>query len=170
VLLFGFSLINCWYTKISKISIILLTLLVLCISKKKLIAGKNLSCLLEFPVVMGFSILFLFFLTCTYDFFGFYLAVEGLSLTLYVLAGMLYQNMVSIESAVKYFSLGAISTGVLLFGISLLFGLVGSLDFLEIQLFLGSSSQNFIVIFELKIALFFILFGLFFKISAFPCH
>jgi len=170
VLLFGFSFINCWYTKISKIIIIFLTILVLCISKIKLRFGTKLSCPLEFPVVVGFSILFLFFLTSTYDFLGFYLSIEGLSLTLYVLSGMLYRSLISIESAVKYFSLGAISTGVSLFGISLLYGLVGSLDFLEVQLFLSSGSLNFIAVLELKIALSFLFFGLFFKISAFPCH
>jgi len=98
------------------------------------------------------------------------LSIEGLSLTLYVLSGMLYRSLISIESAVKYFSLGAISTGVSLFGISLLYGLVGSLDFLEVQLFLSSGSLNFIAVLELKIALSFLFFGLFFKISAFPCH
>jgi NADH-quinone oxidoreductase subunit N len=169
VFFFGFSLINCFYTKISKISILTLAILVLYFSKKKLITGKNLNCALEFFIVLGFSILFLFFLTSTYDFFGFYLAIEGLSLTLYVLAGMLHHSVVSIEAAVKYFSLGAVSTGFLLFGISLLFGLVGSLDFLEVQLFL-TGSQKCIVLMELKVALSLILFGLFFKISAFPCH
>lgn len=170
VILFGFSLIHCWYTKISKLCILILTLIVLQISKNKLILKKKLTCVLEFPIIIGFSVLFLFFLSSTYDFFGFYLAIEGLSLTLYVLAGMLNYSVVSIESAIKYFSLGAISTGILLFGISLLFGLVGSLDFLELQLFLSNISQNSGVIFELKISILFILFGFFFKLSAFPCH
>jgi NADH-quinone oxidoreductase subunit N len=112
----------------------------------------------------------MFFLTSTYDFFGVYLALEGFSLTLYVLAGILNQSLISIEAAIKYFSLGAISSGVLLFGVSYLFGLVGSLDFLEIQLFLSSSAQNFSLLFELKVAVMCILFGLFFKLSVFPCH
>jgi NADH-quinone oxidoreductase subunit N len=68
-----------------------------------------------------------------------YLAIEGLSLTLYVLASMLYCSIVSLEASIKYFSLGAISTGVFLLGISILFSCVGALDFLEVQIFLGSS-------------------------------
>ena len=93
-------------------------------------------------MVIGFSVFFLLILTSTYDFFGVYLALEGLSLTLYVLAGILNYSIVSIEAAIKYFSLGAIASGVLLLGVSLLFGIVGSLDFLEIQLFLGSQDFN----------------------------
>jgi NADH-quinone oxidoreductase subunit N len=95
--------------------------------------------------------------------------MEGLSLTLYVLASMTHQGIVSIEAAIKYFSLGAISSGIFLFGISILFGIIGALDFLEIQLFLSNS--NFLEnILEVKFALLFILFGFFFKLSAFPCH
>jgi len=97
------------------------------------------------------------------------LSIEGLSLTLYVLAATLREGILSIESAIKYFSLGAISTSIFLFGISILFGIVGALDFLEIQLFLGS--LNFLIHFlQIKVALIFILFGFFFKLSAFPCH
>lgn len=125
---------------------------------------------MEFPIVIGFSVLFIFLLTSTYDFFGVYLALEGLSLTLYVLAGILNKSVISMESAVKYFSLGAISSGVLLFGISYLFGLVGSLDFLEVQLFLSASIQSFSLLLELKVSVLCILLGLFFKLSAFPCH
>ena len=169
-IIFGFSLIQCWYTKCAKLFVLVLTFIVLAISQNKLIIDKKLTCVLEFPLIIGFSLLFLFFLLSIYDFFGFYLALEGLSLTLYVLAGMLNHSVISIESAIKYFALGAIATGFLLFGISLLFGVVGSLDFLELQLFFSSGFQNYKVMSELKIAIFFILFGFFFKIAAFPCH
>lgn len=113
--------------------------------------------------------LFLFLLSSSYDFFGIYLAMEGLSLTLYVLASMTHKGVVSIEASIKYFSLGAISSGIFLFGISIIFGIVGVLDFLEIQLFLSNSHflEN---ILEIKLGLLFILFGFFFKLSAFPCH
>ena len=169
-IIFGFSLIQCWYTKCSKIFVLVLTLLVLAMSQNKIIIDKKLRSVLEFPLIVGFSLLFLFFLLSIYDFFGFYLALEGLSLTLYVLAGMLHHSVVSMEAAIKYFALGAIATGFLLYGMSLLFGIVGSLDFLELQLFFSNSCQNYKVIAELKIAIFFILFGFFFKIAAFPCH
>ena len=129
----------------------------------------NLNCILEFPIVIMFSILFLFLLTSSYDFFALYLSIEGLSLTLYVLAGMLHQNILSIEAAIKYFSLGAISSGILLLGISILFSCIGILDFLEINIFL--TSINYLKsTFEIKVSLIFILFGFFFKVASFPCH
>jgi NADH-quinone oxidoreductase subunit N len=111
----------------------------------------------------------MFLLSSSYDFFGIYLSIEGLSLTLYVLAGILYKNILSIEATIKYFSLGAISSGFLLLGISIIFGLVGSLDFLEIQIFLASY-QLISHFFEIKIGFLFLLIGFLFKISAFPFH
>jgi NADH-quinone oxidoreductase subunit N len=146
-----------------------LTLIVLLISKDKIKRADNLATIVEFPLIVGFSVLFMFLLTSSYDFFGVYLAIEGLSLTLYALAAMLHQGIVSTEAAIKYFSLGAISGGVFLFGISIIFGIVGSLDFLEVQLFLANSVA-FSNMLEMKIGLTCILFGFFFKVSAFPCH
>jgi len=165
----GFFWINSFYTLFSKMLITSLTILILFISKDKFIKVNKLNCMIEFPLILLFSILFLFLLTSSYDFFGVYLSLEGLSLTLYVLAGMLHQGVVSVEGAIKYFSLGAISTGILLFGVSCLFCCVGGLDFLELQVFLGSNLflKSF---FEVKLSLLFITFGFLFKISAFPCH
>jgi NADH-quinone oxidoreductase subunit N len=108
-------------------------------------------------------------LSSSYDFFGTYLTIEGLSLTLYILASLLHQGIISVESAIKYFSLGAIASGSLLLGIAILFGLIGSLDFLEIQNYLGNSILLG-SIFEVKFSLILIFFAFFFKISAFPCH
>lgn len=168
-ILLGFSWINCFYTIFSKLVIITLTILVFWISKNKLKNSLNLVCIVEFPLILSFSLLFMFLLSSSYDFFGIYLSIEGLSLTLYVLAGILYKNILSIESTIKYFSLGAISSGFLLLGISIIFGIIGSLDFLEIQIFLGSY-QLISHFFEIKIGFLFILIGFLFKISAFPFH
>lgn len=123
----------------------------------------------EFPIVLGFSILFMFLLLSSYDFISTYLTLEGLGLTLYVLAILLNQGIISVESAIKYFSLGAISSGSLILGISILFGFVGSTDFLEIQTFLGSQNSLHYSS-EIIVSILLILFAFFFKISAFPCH
>ena len=125
--------------------------------------------MVEFPLIISFSLLFMFLLSSSYDLFGVYLSIEGLSLTLYVLSAIMYQSILSIESTIKYFSLGAISSGILLLGISIIFGLIGSLDFLEIQIFLGSEQivSHFL---EIKIGFLFILIGFLFKIAAFPFH
>ena len=81
----------------------------------------------------------------------------------------MYKNILSIEATIKYFSLGAIAGGILLLGISIIFGLVGSLDFLEIQIFLGSYQILFYFL-ELKIGLLLLIMGFLFKIAAFPFH
>lgn len=168
-LFLGFSWMNSYYIAVSKILILVLTLSVLLISKRKIQQFLKLDYFIEFPLVIAFSVLFMFLLLSSYDFFGTYLSIEGLSLTLYVLSALLHQGIISVESAIKYFSLGAISSGSLLFGIVMLFGVIGSLDFLEIQNFLGGKNGlNYI--FEIKISLVLIFFAFFFKISAFPCH
>lgn len=168
-IILGFSWINCLYILVSKFIIILFTMLILWISKKKLKTLTAINVMLEFPLILSFSLLFMFFLTSSYDFFCVYLSIEGLSLTLYVLATIVYKNIISIEATIKYFSLGAISTGILLLGISIIFSLIGSLDFLIVQLYLGSlkSYSHFL---ELKLGFALILFSFLFKISAFPCH
>jgi NADH-quinone oxidoreductase subunit N len=146
-----------------------LTLIILFISKQKILYFSKLNYFIEFPLVIGFSVLFMLLLSSSYDFFSTYLTIEGLSLTLYVLASLMHQGIVSVESALKYFSLGAIASGNLLLGIAILFGLIGSLDFLEIQNYLGNSILLG-SIFEVKFSLVLIFFSFFFKISAFPCH
>jgi NADH-quinone oxidoreductase subunit N len=111
----------------------------------------------------------MFLLLSSYDFVAMYLTVEALSLTLYVLAILLNQGIISVESAMKYFSLGSISSGCLLLGISILFGLIGSVDFLAVKTFLGSQNSLYYNL-EVTVSILLILFSFFFKISAFPCH
>lgn len=166
---FSFLLINSFYTLLSKFFILFLICLLLIVSKYKFLKNSKLACILELPTILVFSILFLSLLTNTNDFFIIYLCIEGLSLTLYVLSSILYRGVVSIEASLKYFSLGIISSGFFLFGASMLFGCVGSLNFLDIQIFLGSSLflKSFV---EIKISLLFIIFSMLFKIAAFPCH
>jgi NADH-quinone oxidoreductase subunit N len=99
-----------------------------------------------------------------------FLAIEGLSASLYALCAMMHLSITSSESAVKYFSLGAIASGLLLYGIVCLYGLVGDIDFDQLQYYfsnpyiIGENSQI------LQISLTFIIFGFLFKIAAFPGH
>ena len=146
-----------------------LTIIILVISNNKIKQFSEFRYFIELPLIISFSVLFMFLLLSSYDFFGAYLAIEGLSLTLYVLAAVLHQGVISVEASIKYFSLGAIASGSLLLGIVILFGIVGSLDFLEIQNFLGNENVlNYL--FEIKISLVLLFFSFFFKVSAFPCH
>jgi NADH-quinone oxidoreductase subunit N len=96
-----------------------------------------------------------------------YLTLEGLSIVLYVLAAYPFKQS-SLEASIKYYSLGALSSGILLFGISLIYGIVGAFDFLNIKFFF--SFNNHLPYLTLEFILLCLLFGFLFKLSAFPCH
>jgi len=106
-------------------------------------------------------------LVSSFDLFGAYVSLEGLTFSLFTLAGLNSKTQNSSESGIKYFCLGALSSGFLLFGISLVFIITKSLDFLEVR-FLFSLVKELPLL--LSFALIFVFFGLWFKLSIFPCH
>ncbi len=118
----------------------------------------------EYPIIILFSILGMFFMLSANDLILFYLGLELQSLALYVLAAIDRDNTISSEAGIKYFVLSALSSGLLLYGCSLLYGFTGSTNFEEISFNLAD--QNTGAIF----AMVFILVGLAFKVSAVPFH
>ncbi len=96
-----------------------------------------------------------------------YLGLELLSLSLYVMVAFNRESPSAAEAAIKYFVLGAIASGVLLYGMSILYGVTGSLDIAEIAAYVASAEISHI---GLALALSFILVGLAFKIGAVPFH
>jgi len=118
----------------------------------------------EYPIIILLSILGMFFMVSANDLILFYLGLELQSLSLYILASIDRDNLRSSESGIKYFVLSALSSGLLLYGCSLLYGFIGSTNFdlIAIQL----NKENVGAVF----AMVFILVGLAFKISAVPFH
>jgi NADH-quinone oxidoreductase subunit N len=106
----------------------------------------------------------MFFMLSSNDLILFYLGLELQSLSLYVLASIDRDNIISSEAGIKYFVLSALSSGLLLYGCSLLYGFTGSTNFENISNSL--TTQNIGAIF----AMVFILVGLAFKVSAVPFH
>ena len=98
------------------------------------------------------------------DLIVFYIGLELQSLALYVLAAFNRDNVLSSESGLKYFVLSALSSGLLLYGCSLIYGFTGSTNFNEIA---NNTNQ---VPYGLTFGIVFILVGLAFKISAVPFH
>ncbi|PZP54514.1 MAG: NADH-quinone oxidoreductase subunit NuoN [Micavibrio aeruginosavorus] len=97
-----------------------------------------------------------------------YVSLELSSLCLYVLAAIKRDDLKSSEAGIKYFVLGALSSGLLLFGSSLIYGYTGSLDF---KLIAGTIEQNSVNMAPgVIVGMVFILAGLCFKISAVPFH
>jgi len=96
-----------------------------------------------------------------------FLGIETMSLSFYVLAGFFRKSNESVESAVKYFVLGAFATGFLVYGIAFIYGATRSLYFDELSLLIqsGSFQKTYFTI-----GLVLVLIGLAFKIAAFPFH
>jgi NADH-quinone oxidoreductase subunit N len=96
-----------------------------------------------------------------------YLSLEMVSLSSYVLAGYFKKQRRSNEAALKYVIYGGVSSGLMLFGISLLYGICGTADIFAISRFLSNNPVNFIA---LLISIFLIMAGFGYKISAVPFH
>jgi len=96
-----------------------------------------------------------------------YLGLELMSLALYALVALRRDHVASIEAAMKYFVLGALASGFLLYGISMLYGATGTLDLSEIARISSSVTANKNI---LVFALVFIVSGLAFKLGAVPFH
>jgi NADH-quinone oxidoreductase subunit N len=97
-----------------------------------------------------------------------FLGVEILSLSLYIMAGLRKKDLLSNEAALKYFLMGAFSTGFLLFGIAMLYGATGSFFLTDIDHYL-SDHENFAQPF-IASGILLLMIGLMFKVSAAPFH
>jgi len=86
----------------------------------------------EFYILLIFATLAITLAVSATNLLMLYLSIEFLSITCYILAGFLREDRKSSEAALKYFLYGAIASGVMLYGMSLLYGATGSLDMLEI--------------------------------------
>jgi NADH-quinone oxidoreductase subunit N len=96
-----------------------------------------------------------------------YIALELVSLTSYVLTGLLPRNRRSSEAALKYLIYGGVASGTMIYGMSWIFGMTGSLDYAAIQTALGQSQLNKVALF---MAFIFILAGFGYKIVIVPFH
>lgn len=119
----------------------------------------------EFPVLILLAALGMGMMASSGDLISLYIGVELHSLALYVLAAMHRENAKASEAGLKYFVLGALSSGLLLYGASLIYGFAGSTVFSEIAVAAGSSANT-----GLLFGLIFLICGLAFKVSAAPFH
>ena len=145
-----------------KILIVISTLFVLLTSSQYLKSIKIYN--VEYPILILSSILGMMVMVSSNDLIVFYIGLELQSLALYVLASFNRDNVLSSESGLKYFVLSALSSGLLLYGCSLVYGFSSSTNFSQISLNYGDSTQGIIF------GMVFILVGLAFKISAVPFH
>jgi NADH-quinone oxidoreductase subunit N len=121
----------------------------------------------EYYVLGLFAVLGMQVLVSAHSLLTIYLGLELLSLSLYALVAFNRDSAEASESAMKYFVLGALASGMLLYGISMLYGATGSLDIGEVSAALAAPGEPGII---LVFALCFIVVGLAFKFGAVPFH
>jgi NADH-quinone oxidoreductase subunit N len=97
-----------------------------------------------------------------------FLGIEIVSIPLYILAGSHKKELSSNEASLKYFMMGAFATGILLFGITLVYGATGTFNILEIGSYVNENSKDIPMLLYVGILL--IMIGLGFKVSAVPFH
>ena len=119
---------------------------------------------MEYPILIFSAILGMMVMISSNDLIVFYMGLELQSLALYVLASFNRENLLSTESGLKYFVLSALSSGLLLYGCSLIYGFTETTNFNEILQ--NSKSGQY----GLTFGIVFVLVGLAFKISAVPFH
>jgi NADH-quinone oxidoreductase subunit N len=121
----------------------------------------------EFHVLMLFSLLGILIMISANGFLSMYLGLELLALCLYALVAFNRDSVAGAEAAMKYFVLGALGSGMLLYGISMLYGATGELDFAAIaEATATAGMDNQILVFGLV----FVIIGIAFKFGAVPFH
>ncbi|MER2534662.1 MAG: NADH-quinone oxidoreductase subunit NuoN [Rhizobiaceae bacterium] len=120
----------------------------------------------EYPVLIVLCTLGMMLMISANSMLSLYLGLELQSLAIYVLAAINRDSLRSTEAGLKYFVLGALSSGMLLYGISLVYGYTGNVGFDAIAAALAGGERQLGLVFGLV----FVLAGLAFKISAVPFH
>jgi NADH-quinone oxidoreductase subunit N len=120
----------------------------------------------EYYALLLFTGVGMLFMVSGNNLISIYVALELMALSSYILAGYFKGEIKSTEAALKYFVLGAFSSGILLYGLSLVYGIAGRMGLPELaKLFAGTEKSNLLLV-----GILLILAGLLFKIAAVPFH
>jgi len=121
----------------------------------------------EYPLLLLLSVEGSFLLMMSYDLFVIYLALELQNLCFYILASIKRYSNFSTEAGLKYFLLGAFSSSLFLFGVSIVYGIFGTLNLFDISFIIEFNEVYSSLLF---ISVFFLLSGLIFKLGGAPFH
>jgi len=124
----------------------------------------------EFSVLTLYSVLGMSIMVSANNLLSMYIGIEMQSLALYIMAAWNRDSLRASEAGLKYFVLGALSSGLLLYGASMVYGFTGSLDFETIRASIALMEQTTGVTTGVIAGMVFLLCGLAFKISAAPFH
>lgn len=121
----------------------------------------------EFFTLGLFAILGMFVMVSAYNFITLFVGLEIMSLAMYAMIAMQRDSSKATEAAIKYFVLGALATGLLLYGLSMIYGATGSLTIPEVKAIVEAGKADSVV---LAFGVVFIVIGLGFKLGAVPFH
>ncbi|MFC3179969.1 NADH-quinone oxidoreductase subunit NuoN [Cypionkella sinensis] len=159
---FGGMFIDDAFARFAKVVILLSAAGVLLMSQDYL--ARNQMGRFEYPILIALAVVGMMFMVSAGDLMTLYLGLELQSLALYVVAAMKRDDVKSTEAGLKYFVLGSLSSGLLLYGASLVYGYAGTTDFAGIMSTLAEPHIG------LVIGLVFLIAGMAFKVSAAPFH
>ena len=124
----------------------------------------------EYFVLVLLSVLGMMVMASAHSLLTVYLGLEIMSLSLYTMIAIARDRAVAVEAALKYFILGAIASGLLLYGMSMIYGVTGSLNIADIASFAMISSLTSEQVLILNFGLVFLVIGVAFKFGAVPFH
>jgi NADH-quinone oxidoreductase subunit N len=152
------------FARFAKITILLSAAAVLIMSENYMQSRGLLR--FESPMLVGLSVVGMMMMVSAGDLMALYMGLELQSLALYVVASLRRDSVKSTEAGLKYFVLGALSSGVLLYGVSLVYGYAGTTLFSGIITTAQSGETSLGLLFGIV----FLIAGLAFKVSAVPFH
>ncbi|EBA15244.1 NADH dehydrogenase subunit N [Roseobacter sp. SK209-2-6] len=161
---FGGMFIDDGFARFAKVAILLSAAAVLLMGLEYMARRNMLR--FEFPLLVALSAVGMMMMVSAGDLMALYMGLELQSLALYVIASMRRDSVKSTEAGLKYFVLGALSSGLLLYGASLVYGFAGTTKFAGII----QVAQHGEVSIGLLFGLVFLISGLAFKVSAVPFH
>jgi len=163
-LTFSDTFINDNMARVLKLFIYLITAVVFVYSRDYLVERQLFKG--EYFVLGLFGVLGMMVMVSAHSFLTVYLGLELLSLCLYAMVALQRDSVNASEAAMKYFVLGALSSGILLYGMSMFYGATGTLDLSALRGAIAGSSHNLVLVFGVA----FIIVGLAFKLGAVPFH
>ena len=160
---FGGAFVDDGFARFAKITVLISAAAVLVMSRDYMAERDLLR--FEYPILIALSVIGMMMMVSAGDLMALYMGLELQSLALYVVASLRRDSAKSTEAGLKYFVLGALSSGLLLYGASLTYGFAGTTTFAGI--FEAASGE---VSLGLLFGLVFLLAGFAFKVSAAPFH
>ncbi|MFT4794902.1 MAG: NADH-quinone oxidoreductase subunit N [Paracoccaceae bacterium] len=152
------------FARFAKVVILLGSAVTLALSESYLRRNNLLK--FEFPIIVAMAVLGMMVMVSAGDLMSLYMGLELQSLSLYIIAAFRRDSVRSTEAGLKYFVLGALSSGLLLYGASLVYGYTGATEFAKISAVIHAEGVSMGLLFGLV----FLCAGLGFKISAAPFH